>query len=248
MSSNSETGHAKNVANFSKLVSFCTGYGADYNPSNSGIALEAMTTLQTDSQNSITAVNSALPAYNNAIAAREAAFKPLSKLITRVMNALKAANPNAEIIDKAVTLVRKLQGRRASAKLTDEEKQALISAGKEVNEISSSQLSFDNRIDNLDKLINLLGSIPEYTPNETELQVASLTTLLGDLRTKNDAAIAAATPLSNARIARNDILYNHGDGLVDKALNVKAYVKSLYGASSPQYHQISGLEFKRYKI
>ncbi len=248
MSSNSETGHAKNVANFGKLVSFCIGYGADYNPSNSGIIIEALTTMQTDSQNSINSVNASLPAYNNTIAAREGAFKPLSKLITRVMNALKAANPTAEITNKAVTLVRKLQGRRASSKLTEEEKQELIAQGKEVNEISSSQLSFDNRIDNLDKLINLLGSIPEYNPNETELQVASLTTLLGDLRTKNDAAIAATTPLSNARIARNNILYINGAGLVDKALNVKAYVKSLFGASSPQYHQISGLEFKRYKI
>ena len=146
MSSNSETGHAKNVANFSKLVSFCTGYGASYNPSNSEIAMEALTTMQTDSQNAITAVNSALPAYNNAIAAREAAFKPLSKLITRVINALKAAGPGTEITDKAVTLVRKLQGRRASSKLTEEEKQELIAQGKEVNEASSSQLSFDNRI------------------------------------------------------------------------------------------------------
>jgi hypothetical protein len=248
MSKNSETGHAKNVANFGILVSFCTGYGAEYNPSNSDIAIDALATIQTDSQNAVNTVNSALPAYNNAIAAREVSFKPLSKLITRVINALKAANPGTEIIDKAVTLVRKLQGRRASSKLTEEEKQELIAQGKEVNEISSSQLSFDNRIDNLDKLINLLGSITEYNPNETELQVASLTALLEDLRTKNDAAIAATTPLSNARIARNNILYNNGAGLVDNALNVKAYVKSLYGASSPQYHQISGLEFKRYKI
>jgi len=248
MSSNSETGHAKNVANFGKLVSFCTGYGAGYNPSNSGIAIEALTTMQTDSQSAINAVNSSLPAYNNAIAAREGAFKPLSKLITRVMNALKAANPNAEITNKAVTLVRKLQGRRASSKLTEEEKQELIAQGKEVNEISSSQLSFDNRIDNLDKLINLLSSIPEYNPNETELQVASLTTLLEDLRVKNNAAIAATTPLSNARIARNEILYIENVGLVDTALNAKSYVKSVFGATSPQYRQISGLEFKRYKI
>ncbi|HKJ81905.1 MAG TPA: hypothetical protein VJ954_07770 [Ignavibacteriaceae bacterium] len=113
MASNSETGHAKNVANFEKLVSFCSGYGADYNPSNSEIAIEALTTMQTDSQNAINSVNSSLPAYNNAIAAREGAFKPLSKLITRVMNALKAANPSAALIDDTLTLVCKLQGRRA---------------------------------------------------------------------------------------------------------------------------------------
>ncbi|MBN2521567.1 MAG: hypothetical protein JXB17_13730 [Bacteroidales bacterium] len=211
--------------------------------------------METDSQNAINAVNSSLPAYNTAIAAREAAFKPLSQLITRVMNSLKASNTGSEIVDKAVTLVRKLQGRRATTKLTEEEKQELIAQGKEVNEplarrsqISSSQLSFDNRIDNLDKLINLLGSIPEYKPNETDLQVVSLKSLLKDLKTKNDAANEAAIPLSNARIARNNILYNNGSGLVDIALNVKAYVKSLFGVKSPQYRQISGLEFKRYKI
>lgn len=65
MASNSESGHAKNVANFGTLVSFCTGYGAHYNPSNSGIAIDALTTMQTDSQNAINAVNSALPAYHN---------------------------------------------------------------------------------------------------------------------------------------------------------------------------------------
>lgn len=33
MASTSETGHAKNVANFSTLISFCTAYGTKYNPS-----------------------------------------------------------------------------------------------------------------------------------------------------------------------------------------------------------------------
>jgi hypothetical protein len=247
MSVNSESGHAKNVANFGKLVSFCTGYGADYNPSNAAITVESLNAMQTGAQNTINAVNAGLPAYNNAVAAREGAFKPLSRLITRVMNALKAAGPSPALTDNALTLVRKLQGRRASSKLTEEEKQALIAAGKEVNEISSSQLSYDNRIDNLDKLINLLGSIPEYKPNETELQVASLTALLADLRAKNEAAVNAAIPVSNARIARNEVLYKEGTGLVDNALNIKAYVKSVFGATSPQYRQISGLEFKRYK-
>jgi hypothetical protein len=33
MPSHSETGHAKNVANFQDLISFCKGYGIIYNPS-----------------------------------------------------------------------------------------------------------------------------------------------------------------------------------------------------------------------
>jgi len=248
MSSNIETGHAKNVANFGKLSSFCTGYGAGYNPTKSTLLLTALSTMHNDSEISINAVNSTLPAYNNAIAAREGVFKPLSKLITRVINALKAADTTPETDEKAKTLVRKLQGRRASAKLTEDEKKALAEQGKEQTEISASQLSFDNRIDNFDKLIKLLGSIPAYNPNEEDLKVTSLTALLEDLKAKNKAVVDATTPLSNARIARNDILYRVTTGLVDVALDVKSYVKSVFGAKSPQFRQISGLEFKRYKV
>ncbi|HAZ01680.1 MAG TPA: hypothetical protein DCY97_05810, partial [Marinilabiliales bacterium] len=60
--------------------------------------------------------------------------------------------------------------------MTEEEKQAASSEGKEVVEISASQMSFTNRIANFDKLIELLKSIREYTPNESDLTVTALTT------------------------------------------------------------------------
>ncbi|UOB16422.1 hypothetical protein [Abyssalbus ytuae] len=248
MSKKTETGHAKNVANFAKLVSFCTGYGADYNPSNISITLKALTILYADAQNTVNDLNTALPAYNNAIAAREIAFKPLSKLITRVINGLKATGASPEVKDKAITIARKIQGRKTSIKPTEEKKQKMSEQGKDAKKSSSSRLSFDNRIDNFEKLINILSSIPQYNPNETELQVMSLTKLFEDLRAKNSNATATEIPLSNARLKRNNLLYTSEEGLIDRALKVKAYVKSLYGASSPQYRQISGLEFKRYKI
>ena len=145
------------------------------------------------------------------------------------------------------TLVRKIQGTRAKAKKTEEAKATEKLNGTETKEISSSQLSYDSRIENLDKLIKLLSSIPQYAPNEADLKVAALTTLLNDLKAKNAAVIAATTPLSNARIARNDILYKENTGLIDIALDSKTYIKSLYGASSPQYKQVSKLEFKAVK-
>jgi len=47
------------------------------------------------------------------------------------------------------------------------------------------------------------------------------------------------------RITRDEVLYADGTGLVELAGLVKKYVKSLYGADSPQYEQTSGLEFSR---
>lgn len=42
MASTSETGNAKNVANFEDLISFCTGYGTAYNPNKASIKLSAL--------------------------------------------------------------------------------------------------------------------------------------------------------------------------------------------------------------
>lgn len=39
MASTSETGHAKNVANFQDLIAFVTGYGATYNPIKNALKL-----------------------------------------------------------------------------------------------------------------------------------------------------------------------------------------------------------------
>jgi hypothetical protein len=36
--------------------------------------------------------------------------------------------------------------------------------------------------------------------------------------------------------------------LVDLAFEVKKYVKSLFGATSPQFKQVSGLQFKKPKL
>ena len=243
MANNSETGHAKNVANFEQLTIDCTALGTSYNPSNPAIKLTALTAQLTSAKSNIAAVNTAHAAYSNAVAAREVAFSPLSKLSTRILNALKASGTTVQVDDSAQTLVRKLQGRRATAKLTAEEKKAAEAAGNPVTEISSSQMSYDNRIDNFDKFIKLLTSVTLYAPNEADLKVAALTTTYNDLKAKNLAVVNSETALTNARIARDEIMYADTTGMVDISVDVKNYVKSIFGATSPQYKQISKLTF-----
>ena len=247
MASTSETGHAKNVTNLESLITSIIALGTTYNPSRDSIKLAALQTLLDQSKESLNAVNIAQAAYSNAVAARKVAFEPFSKLITRVMNSLKASGVSTQVVQSARTIVRKLQGRRASAKITDEEKKALEAEGKEVNQISASQMSFDNRIENFDRLIMLLSSIPLYNPNEEELKVETLKALHNQLKEKNTEVILPIVQLSNSRIARNKILYSENTGLVDVALDSKTYIKSIFGATSPQYKQISKLRFIRPK-
>lgn len=243
MANQTETGHAKNVANFGTLITVVKGFKTAYNPSKPSITLAALNTLKTKADIAMSNVNAAQGAYSKAIAAREVAFEPLSKLSTRIINALRATDASKAVIKSAESLVRKLQGKRATPKKTAEELAALETEGTVVKQVSSSQMSFDNRIDNFDRLIQLLITITEYAPNEAELKTAALTTYFQSLQTNNAAAIDAETNLNNARIARNEVLYLPSGGLVDVASAVKLYLKSLFGATSAQYKLISGLRF-----
>ena len=243
MSTLNETGHAKNVANFEKLVTNISGLGEAYNPSNVSLKLPALNTLLGNAKSAIVACNTAEAAAKNAVKSRELVFEPLSKLTTRVSNALKVSGAPKALVESALSLIRKLQGRRATPKLTEQEKEAAAAEGKPAKEISSSHMSFDSRLDNFDKLIKLLATIAEYAPNEPELTVAGLTQLYNQLNAKNLEAISAEVPLTNARTTRNNVLYTPQSGLTSIATDIKSYVKSVFGTSSPQYKAISGLRF-----
>ncbi|MDD2797001.1 MAG: hypothetical protein PHV20_00255 [Bacteroidales bacterium] len=244
MASISETGHAKNVANFESLILSVTGFGTAYNPSKETLKPAALQALYASAVGALGDVNAALSANASAVAARSEAFSPINKLFTRVGNAVKATDTTEQVDDSVQAILRKLKGIRATATLTDDEKKALEAEGKEVNQISTSQLSFDLRLENLDKLIKQLTAIPQYTPNEEELKVATLTALHTDLSTKNSAVKATEIQLSNARIARDQILYTPNNGLVYIAFDAKVYIKSIFDASSPQFKQVSKLKFK----
>ena len=245
MASTSETGHAINVVNFETIISDVASYGATYNPSKASLKLKALHLQLDAAKTAINGVSEAEPAYKLAINAREAAFKTLSPLITKVINALKASDTTEQVQESAQTLVRKIQGRRATPKKTEEEKKQAAESGKEIVEISSSQMSHDSRIENFDKFIKLLSSIAEYAPNETDLKTTALTSLLSELKAKNSAVTNAEIQLTNARIARNEVLYKANTGMVDTALDVKTYIKSIFGATSPQYKKISKIKFTK---
>lgn len=255
MATFSEVGHGKNVANFEDLISFCTGYGATYNPFLNAIKLAQLNTLKTNAVNSITNVSTTFTTFKNATNNREIAFEPLKKLTTKVMAALKACGANDQTMADALTINHKIQG---TAKLTKADAEIVSNTTSAIGpnpnptpvtpkDISNSQQSYDSKIEFFSKMIDLLTSIAAYTPNENELKLTGLNATLLNMKTTNTAVINAYTAWSNARISRTDILYKVGTGLVDISLEVKAYVKSLFGASSMQYKQVTALKFRKIK-
>lgn len=240
MASTSEVGHAKNVANFQDLIEFVNGYGATYNPSKANLTIPELQTLYTQANESLDNVITQNTAYNNAVNQRVEAFSDIRKLSTRLVNALQVTDASNEKIEDAKGFNRKLRGQRAAKKTTLNDPSTPAPKSN-----SASQQSYDQLIEHLQGLVAVLASEPSYTPNETELQVPTLQTLVNDLNTKNAQVAQAYVQVSNARINRNNILYNQENGLVTIASDVKKYVKSIFGASSQEYEQVKSIKFIR---
>ena len=243
MASTSEVGHAKNVANFQDLIEFVTGYGATYNPSKNSLKLPQLVALKATAETKLTDVISKNTLYNNKVNERMIAFGNLKSLSTRLVNALQTTDATDETIDDAKGFNRKLQGKKASTTQTPTDPNAPAPST-----ISTSQQSYDQLIQHFSGLKSVLEAEPTYTPNETELQVATLNAKIADLNTKNTAVATAYTNISNSRIARNETLYTSEDGIYETAGEVKKYVKSVFGAISPQYNQVSGIKFNKPRL
>jgi hypothetical protein len=235
-----ETGHNKNVANFETLIITCTGFGADYNPSNPSITLAALKTQHTAAKTVIKDVKTTEAPFDNVEGQRKTIFKPLKPTATKVLNALKSSGAPATVIADAETICLKIHGKRADNTPTTESEDQ-----KGKGRISVSQQSFDMQIDHFEKLIERASIEPKYKPNETPLKIVTLTNYKTQLQTIITTYKTVAIPYKNALLKRDTVLYAPETGLVDTAQTVKNYVKSVYGASSPQYKQVSKLLFKK---
>ena len=146
--------------------------------------------------------------------------------------------------EEVAIIIRKLQGARSGKKLplkaTDDGKE-------EPRQNSVAQLSFDDRVNNFEKLISQLELIPEYMPNESDLTLSALREYWNTLDSANKAVLKAENDLSNSRLTRDKEFYTPETGLTEIARVDKLYIKALFGANSAQYHQVSGIGFKSLK-
>lgn len=238
MASTSEVGHAKNVANLQTLMAFVKGFQTNYNPSKNSLKLEQLGTLFTSAETTLQHVVNKKTSYSTAVNNRAESFDDLRSLSTRMVNALETTDASKETIEDAKGYNRKLQGKRAS-----KIKQPTNPNQEAPKTISSSQQSYDQLIQHFKGLISILKNEPSYAPNETPLKIVTLEDKAANLQDKNHLVADAYTAVSNARMNRDKILYKEDTGLVDTATEVKKYIKSVYGSTSPEYAQVKGIAF-----
>lgn len=245
----SEVGHSKNVANLEDLISYCTAFGVVYNPSSVALQLASLTTLKTTADAAITTTVNAVTNYKTAVNNRQIAFKNLKQLAPRIINALKAGGVSPQTFTNANAIYKKLMGRtkKVSNSTLPKTAKTIDSIAPTALTISTSQQSYDSRIEFFTALIDLVSNVSSYTPNEIALTLASLNSFLFNLKTVNTAVITTTTTLDNARSNRNSILYTATTGLVVIAREVKNYIASIYGKSSDEFKNVNKIKFKLFK-
>ena len=243
MKSSSNKGHVNNVYSLNALIASVSTLGEAYNPSINLIKLPAMQETSAISGEVVAINTNAFSVWKTAVTTRDLAFKPLSRLVTRAMNFLKATGVEKHVYDQVNTVARKIKGQRASKRNKPEPPVDGTEPEPTPKQISASQMSFDSRISNLAIWTQLLSAIPEYNPNEADLTIESFSILHDDLAVKDNDYYAAEAALDSSRIARNQVLYTPSTGLCDVGRTSKNYVKAVFGASSPQFKQISKIRF-----
>lgn len=245
MVSISESGYARIVANTDRLIEAVLKLGKDFAPSNPGIFVEALRADCLNCKKAMDDVGTAALQFRVAVKDREAAFEDLNALSSRIYNTLKVSDKSGKSAETAVLYLRKIQGRRATAKRSEAEINADSEAGIKYTEVSASQMSYDSRAENFGMLVKLALLTSSFSPNEPDLKKEALQVKYDQLKQQNAAVASAASVLFKARAFRNELLYKEATGLVDKAIDVKTYLKGAFGTKSPQYREVSGIYFKR---
>jgi hypothetical protein len=247
MSTSKETGHQVNIENLDQMIVILKSFGATYNPSNREISIPLLEQIQSKSKLTQSKLHEVKQPHTAAANARVEAFLSLPPLVTRSLNALLATNTSAQTDESAKALVHKIKGEKIGKKAAATVVATQDASQVQTKEKSTAQLGFDDQVQNFDQFIKLLEITPQYIPNEVDIKVESLKTYYDDLATKNHTVIETEVAVNSARIDRNEVLYKPLTGLYNISADVKAYVKSVYGATSPQFRQISKLKFSPLK-
>ena len=240
-----QTGHVQNLVNLGIVINHVGTFQKNYNPPREILTVGGLNKLKSEGDAILASVNSAENIYKNAISARTASFDNFNGLVTRAINGLRISGASAHTILQAETIVRELRGKRVATKVAAKEAISNKGNGTEMVQNTLHNTTMDSKIENFNRFIRFLSGIVEYKPNESDLIISALDTKLAELKTTNAGYVLAIAALDSARLERNSILYAENSGVVDVALSVKQYVKSAFGALSPQYKQISDIKFTK---
>ncbi len=233
-----QTGHYSNISNFEKAIAICSNFRENFAPCNVQIKISNMM----QKWHAVIAAETSLQNLRDEnrllVTKREHIFKALGKKITRVLGLVESLHESYKFKKEVKILANKIRGFKMSAVTFD-------GSTSRVSYFDAPQLSFIQRTENFQRLIGILSASSLYIPNEEKLTTQYLQNEQLEMQALNDSIAISAAAIAEARMIRDQILYDEKDGLLSMMKACKSYVKGLYGASSEEYRSLSILKFRK---
>jgi len=240
MASNSETGHAKNLDNAKLFIDIVLTF-PEYNPSNANLSHLNLTNKWTSGVNAQHALTALAQAADHPINDRQDVYKAADRIVKRSFYFYDSTPATRAAIEDARGLKVRFTGSNVRV---PRDANGVPLPGY----ISNSHQSFSQKAETFRQLRDLYAADPNYAPNEADLTIVSLTAMADTLHDLNNNMGLIVGPVIAAKTQRDFELYEPINGLVDRILAAKKYVRALYGPSSPQYNSVKGISFKKYKL
>ena len=235
-SSVKDSGMVTNLDNGDALVAFLISLGALWNPANEALLPANLQAFIAEGRNLLFNVQDKKQSWKLDITRRKDVYKNLKPLARQVVSELIACGAPKSTVKHGEHWRDLINGQRIiniSAEVTDEIR------------ISACHTSFGQQVTNLNGLINVVATAPEYASNVEALTVVGLENRRDAMMECNHDANSTSAYWRTAMTARNRFFNEEYTGFVDIFSAAKRAVKATFGNSSPEYKQISRLSFNK---
>lgn len=236
--------HVKNAEAFSRLVGFCTGFGA-YNPGNQNLQINAMVNKLTEVRAAIEQARVAKTNFDNVVNQRRQTFNQLPRLVSGILRTLESSGAKPEKLADARSFAHLLLGRSLKNRLPIPSESTGNLVPKEVVKRGMLQLAYVSKADSFSRLAKAVSSEPLYQPHEVSFSTAGLTQTEQTLNQWNQQVAEARASWRMSLIERNSKMYSSDWSMTKTAFAAKRYIRAIYGHDSEQYALVKSLEFNQ---
>ncbi len=233
--------HVANVDALTRLVSICSGYGGSYNPGRQSLQLNSLASQLAQARLTLNQVVEARYHYDNETNERILAYRQAGQLASRLVLALEAIGIEPERVEDAKGFFRQFIGK------TGKGKRPVEGGAEEPLKARRSGIpqAYLSKAEYFASLVQMVIQEPRYQPNEPVLSKAALAEQANLLRVLNGRVTSARMVLNQARLERNQYLYNRAQSVYTTVKGVKNYVGSVFGRTSLQYDQVNQIKFHK---
>lgn len=243
--STSERTNEKNLENLHIANTIIESVGTAFKPTNPLILKDALLEFENSFITMTDAVRTASIAEENAVDAQIAAFKPVSKRVTKIMKAVRAQNLEDLFVEGLQSDSYRLNGVRINKNTPDTtpNPENGASSPPAPNTSSVSRRSYAGIIESLRIISGKLSSNPAYNPNETEYRSPEIAAWVDGLQTTHNTALDAKVHTRTTRNTRNAHAYNEETGIIKRMNALKNYLGYILDKDDPRLKQLKSLKF-----